>query len=108
MTTVGAALTTIATIALADNTAYLIEAHFIGRRTDAADRAGYLRNVVAYREGGGGATLQGVVDTALTRESAAGYNATIVTSVNDILLQVAGIAGATVDWRVIYLVTQVA
>jgi hypothetical protein len=61
---------------------------------------------VAYRRGGG-ATLQGLVDTSLTRESNAAYDATMTTSGNDILVRVTGIAAHDVDWKCRYTVVSV-
>jgi len=54
---------------------------------------------VVYREGGGSATLQGTVDSTLTRESVGGYSATIVVSGNNALIQVDGATGHTVNWE---------
>jgi len=98
-------VTTAATIALADNTAYLLQATIVGRRSDAADRAAYVRNACAYREAAGAATLEGTVDTALTRESTASWDATISVSGNNVLITVRGATGATVNWTVTYTLT---
>jgi hypothetical protein len=84
-----------------------IRAEYVGRRTDAADRAGYVREAVVYREAGGGATLQGTVSTPFTRESDAGWNATIDVSGNNAILTVEGDAGQTVNWRVCYTTVSV-
>ena len=99
---------TIATIPITNNTAVLIRANFVARRTDAADRAGYIRNAVVFREGGGAATLQGAVDTPFTRESDAGWDATIAVSGNNAILTVNGNAGQTVDWKSEHFTLEVA
>jgi hypothetical protein len=99
LTTTVNGLTTIATIAVADDTVMLIEAFIVGRRTDAAARASYIRKAVVYREGGGSATLEGSVQSTLTRESVGGYNATIIVSGTDALIQVDGAAGHTINWE---------
>jgi hypothetical protein len=91
--------TTIQTLALADNTVYLLQVYYSARRTDAADRAIYVREACVYREAGGGATLQGAVSTTLTRESDGGWNALLTPSGNDVLVQVNGNAGQTVNWK---------
>ena len=98
-------VTTAATLALADNTVYLLQATIVGRRSDAAGRAAYVRNACVYREAAGAATLEGMVDTALTRESTATWDATISVSGNDVLITVKGATGATVNWTVTYTLT---
>lgn len=98
--------TTIATIPIPDDTVVFIHGEFVGRRTNAADRAGFVREALVFREGGGGATLQGAVGTPFSRDSNA-YNATITVSGNDALLVVQGDAGHNVNWRVCYHTVQV-
>jgi hypothetical protein len=102
VTTVDATVTSAVSIPLANNTAYMLEAWIVGRRTDAAGRAVYIRNVAVFREAAGVATLQGAVDTALTRESTAGWNATISVTGNDVSIDVKGLAGQTINWTVSY------
>ena len=99
VTTNDATVTTIATIAVPDDTVMLIMAHIVGRRTDAADRAGYARRAVVYREAAGGATLQGTVDTVFTRESEALWDADISVSGNNCIITVKGRAGRTINWK---------
>lgn len=94
--------TTIATLPLSDDTVYLVEARFVGRRTDAAGRSAYSRRALVYREAAGVATIEGTVDTDLTRESTATNDATISVSGNDLLLRVTGTTGHTIDWKVYY------
>lgn len=106
--TVGNAWATIATIALTDNTVYLIDVDIIGRRTDAADRAGYVRRALVYREAAGAATMQGTEDTSLTRESSGTWDARINTSGNNVIIEVKGGAGASVNWKSRYRMTNVA
>jgi hypothetical protein len=68
-----------------------------------------VREAVAYRDGGGGATIEGAVGTPFTRESGGvgGWNANIATSGNDVILTVEGDAADTVNWRTCYTVIQV-
>ncbi len=101
VTTTDATLTTIATIAIPDDTVVLIEVEVVARRTDAAGRAVYIRRAVIFREAAGGATIQNTVDTTFTRESSgnAPWNATIAVSGNNALIQVTGQAGKTVNWK---------
>ncbi|RLI85006.1 MAG: hypothetical protein DRP01_07170 [Archaeoglobales archaeon] len=103
--TTDATLTTIATIPISDPETVQIDAMFVGIRT-VTDHAGYLRRAIVYRRGGG-ATLLGVVDTPLQRETDNSWNARIVVSGNNLLLQVLGAAGQTIDWKVRYKIVRV-
>lgn len=96
----------IASIPILDDSAVLIEVRSVGRRTDAPDRAGYLRKALIYREAGGAATLQGTLDTPLTRESNTVWNTRIVVSGNNAEIQVRGAAGSTVNWNVCWTLTE--
>ena len=108
VTTTDATVTTIATIAILDNTVVLIKVGITGRRTDSADRAGYLRNAVVFREAAGSATLQGTVDTPLTRESAVGWNVTISASGNNVIITVKGLGAQTINWKSKHNVQEIA
>jgi hypothetical protein len=107
VTTTNASATTLLSIPLANNTVYYIAAYVTARRTDSADRAIYLRNVAVYREAAGAATLQGAVDTPLTRESNTGWDATITVSGNNVVIQVSGAGSNTVNWFCRVLITKV-
>lgn len=102
VTTTDNTVTTIATIPIADDTVVFIHAETVARQTNAANRAGYVREAVVFREGGGGATLEGAVSTPFTRESDGGWNNTIAVTGNDAIITVEGDAGATVNWRTCY------
>lgn len=108
VTVVGAAVTSILSIALADNTNYYLTAAIVGRRTDAADRAAYEREICVFRQGGGGATLQGVVATPFTRELTAAWNATLAVVGNNVEVNVNGVAASTINWYCRVQVTRVA
>jgi hypothetical protein len=90
---------TIATIPVPDNTVYFVDVWIIGRRTNAADRAGYRKRAVVYREAAGSATLQGGFDSPFTRESAGGWNASVSVSGNNFLVTVKGLVGHNVNWK---------
>lgn len=108
VTTTDNVLTTIETVAISDNSAVLLEVSYIGFRTDATGgRAGYRREAVIYREAAGSATFQGSINTGFTRESVPQYNATMIVSGNNVLIQVAGQTGHTVNWKVLYKITVV-
>lgn len=68
-----------------------------------------MREAVAYREGGGAATIEGAVGTPFTRESGGvgGWNTNIDVSGNNVILTVEGDAADTVNWRSCYTVIQV-
>jgi hypothetical protein len=102
--TTDATLTTIAAIAVPDDTVILVEASVVGRQTNAAARAGYIRRALFYREAAGGVVQQGTINTEFTRESATLWNATFSISVNDVLIQVQGAAGDNVNWDCRYTV----
>ncbi len=109
VTTTTNALTPLATIPLPDDTAIQIEVHIVARRTDSPARAAYIRRACVYREAGGNVTLQGLVDSPFTRESptASVWNATIVVSGTDLIIQVKGQTGHDVNWKCEYNLTQI-
>jgi hypothetical protein len=84
----------------------LIETYVSARQTNAANRAGYRREALVYRAGGG-ATIEGAVGTDFTRESNAAWEATIAVSGNNALITVNGAAGATINWKVKHFATEV-
>lgn len=99
VTTTDATVTTLATIAIANNTVVKIDVDAVARRTDAAARAGYRRAVLVYREAAGAATIQGSVDSDFTRESTGAWNLTIDVNVNDARIRVTGAAAQTINWK---------
>lgn len=99
VTTTDGTETTVGTIAIPDDTAVIISAVMVGRRTDAADRAGFIRTVVAFREGGGSAAFEGTVDSSFSRKSTGSYDATMTVSGNNVLLRVTGSSSHTINWR---------
>jgi len=102
VTTVGNTPTTIATIPLADDSTYTYEFAFAARRTDAPDRASYFRRGSFYREAAGVATLNGPVTSGFTRESDGLWDVDVDVVGNDIVVQVTGGAGQTVEWCLLY------
>ena len=107
VTTTDGTDTTIATIAIPDDTAVFIDATFIGRRTDAAGRAGFVRMAVVFREGGGSATLEGSVYTSFSRKSTGSYAGEIAISGNNVLLRVSGSSAHTLNWKSFHTVEQI-
>jgi len=107
VTTTDDTWTTVATYTVSDDTVVHFTADVVGRRTDAADRAGHSRRGIFYREGGAGAAQQGVSDTYFTEESSGPWNCRLSTSGNDIIVEVRGDTGETVNWKACYRVTEV-
>ncbi len=99
VTTTDATTTTIATIAIPDDTAVLIEVKGLARRTDAADRAAYLKAALVYRESAGSATLEGSVQSLMAVESDTNWDLDIQVSGNNALIKVTGAAAKTINWR---------
>ena len=98
VTTSNATETTIWTHGMSDESAYYVVATVICQDSATNTRCAYQRTCLAYRNGGGAATIEGQssVDTI---ESSAAYNCTFDTSVNSLRLRVTGAAGTTVRWR---------
>ena len=107
VSTTDATVTSLAVIPVPDNTVLLLRATIIARRTNAADRAGYVRRAVVFREAAGAATLQGAVDTPLTRESHGPWDATIDVNGNNVRIRVTGAVGHNVNWKTMYWLTKV-
>jgi hypothetical protein len=99
VSTTDATLTTLATIPLLDDTVYMLEVTVAGRRTDAADRASYVRRASVFREATGVATLNGFVTSGFTRESDSTWNVSLTVSGNNVLVQVTGAVGKDVNWK---------
>jgi len=105
--TTGAAITTISTVPVSDNTVILITVWVSSRRQDSAGRGGYQRQALVYREGGGTATRQGNTQTLFTRETTGRYQVFINVSGNNALIQVRGQVGHTIRWKSKYFTTEV-
>jgi len=95
--TTDATVTTVASFTLADNTVYWFEATIIGRDTSGTDRAFYIRSTLAYRQSAGSATL-GALQTIVTDETNAAWDATLDVSTNDVRVRVTGAVATTINW----------
>lgn len=89
---------TIWNLTLSDESSLWIEAFITGKKRDSSDRAGYLRRILVYRDGGV-ATIQGAEVDVETIESNVSWNVGFSVSGNDVQLDVLGIAGTNIDWR---------
>lgn len=110
--TTSATVATLLTLTLADDTAYLIEARVLARRTAGAagaagDCAAYLRRALAHRTAGGGAVLVGTVEAPFEREDQTAWDCTIDASGNDLRVRVTGAASNTVTWHCTAIVASV-
>ncbi len=99
VSTTDATLTTIATIAITDDTVVEIKATVVGRRTNAADRGGFIRQATVFREAAGSATLEGSVTTTRSRKSDPQYDVEINVSGNNALIQVQGDTAHNINWK---------
>lgn len=89
------------TLAMGDTRVWGVSMVVIARDQAGSARALYRRYMLAYREGGG-ATVQGSVETVGTDiETSAGLNATLGTSGNNIGGTITGLAATTIDWTVL-------
>lgn len=99
VSTTDATPTVAGSIPLNDNTVYWFEAHVIARGTAGVERAFYIREIRAHRQGGGGATL-GSVFSAHTDETTGALNFVFGTSGNNVTLVVTGLAATAINWSV--------
>lgn len=98
--TTNATPTTIATIAIPDESAGIIEVYIIGREIGTAGKI-TGKKTVGYAKDGGTLTLDAITDilptTATGTISTASW--TITTSSNNIIIQVTGVAATTINWK---------
>jgi hypothetical protein len=87
-------------ITMPDTSALVITARALGKQSDASNRAIYTREGLFYRNGGG-ATQQGATTTlGVDIESDAAWSGlSLGVSGNLAVLQIAGKATTTIDWR---------
>jgi len=90
-------VTAIKTIALADNTTYVIKAVVVAREAT-NNRAAYERTFAFYREAAGAATLLGSNLLDFTSESNVAWDVTMAASGNNVEIRVTGVAATTIDW----------
>ncbi len=97
--TTDATLTTIATVAITDETTNIIHVDIIGITDDGSDRATYERTQSVYRTAAGVATLVGGYTDNHTAESDVSWGSpSISVSGNDMLIEVTGKVGTTINW----------
>jgi len=95
----GAATQTPWTKVLTDEKAYLIWAFCLGQEVGGADRAMYGRSILAYRDGGGGATSQGRASLLFpVVESDATWDCDLGVNGNDVRLEIDGDGANDTNW----------
>lgn len=101
-TTVGAATTTLVTFALgATPGSYNVEAKFIGFEPTTPASTGYTV-IGTVRTTGAAGALDGIPDeTPIEHTALITSDVNFVISGNDLLLQVVGVAGLTINWNVV-------
>lgn len=102
--TTDATQTTLHTLTIPASTTLAVEARVIARRTGgsagtAEDGAYYILNAV-YKNVAGTATIIGSVGQTIVGESQAGFDATLTTSTNTVLVRVTGVANNNLTWHV--------
>jgi len=102
--TTDATPTTLQTVAITASRTYVIESRVVARRTGGAagtadDGAAYVIRG-AYTTKSATVTLLGAVQADFTAEDQAGWNATLVISGSNVLVQVTGAVDNTVTWHV--------
>lgn len=97
VTTTTATPTTAQTIAIPTNFTVSIQARIAAKNTGAAEGAGYML-VATYRNTGGTVTQIGSTNSVVNQEDTAAWLADLVISGTNVIVQVAGQAGKTIDW----------
>lgn len=105
VSTTDGTVTTIETIAIADDTVVEIVAEIVGRRTDASDRIGGIIRATVFREAAAGVVVEGTSKDFAA--SQAQYDLNIVGSGNNALIQVTGRAAHNLNWRSVSKVNSV-
>ena len=96
--TTDATPTTLWSYTLNDNEHLNIVANVLCQASSGTATAGYIRAATVYRDGGS-AVIEGSVTAIHSAEAAAGLDATITVSGNDVRVTVTGVAASTYDWH---------
>ena len=98
VTTANNVLTTITTIPTNTDTTYFIDARLVARRTDSGTESAGYKLYATYRNNGGVLSQVGS-DDLLSQEDSAQWDVETVISGTNILIQVMGQNGKTIDWK---------
>ena len=106
VSTTDATETTLATVPVEADSVIILTAFVKGRRTNGADRGGFIRRAVVFRSGAGAATLEGSVNSPFTRFSDSNWDVTIdVDGGNNARIRVTGVAAQNIDWTSKHFIT---
>lgn len=100
------------TLALDDNSTYMIEVKTVARRTGgsagtAGDGGAFVRRVAFKRTGGGNATIIGATNNDYTARDQATFDQTFAGSTTNVLIRVRGAANNNIDWKLLVRVTKI-
>jgi len=98
---------TLITFPLADNTVYQITVDIVGRATNKLGNVSAHETGLFYREGGGGATITGTVDSSQELKNLAPFLAYTSVSGNNVVVQAFGTATYNVNWYAVLTFIQV-
>lgn len=99
VSTTDATTTTLVSVALSANTAYILRATVVGNETSDADRMSAYLAVTAYRAGAG-AVIEGFTTSLHMQKSDVSWgDATFDVSGNNLILTVTGKAATDIDWK---------
>ena len=100
--TTDATATTVQTIAVPTDSEILVEARVLGRRASNGNSAAYVRTA-RFKNVGGTVTIHNL-QTDYTSEDVGAWNATLIASGTNAIVQVVGAASSTIDWAVTSIV----
>ena len=107
ITTTDATATTICTASPPSSCTWNIAVTVTAKQTNGAGESAVYRRVSAVtRVGSAAPTVMGTDTIGTDREDVGGWNITIAASGNDIILQVTGAAGDTVNWTAVVQVQE--
>ncbi len=84
---------------LDDEETYMIQISVVGTQSDGSERCGVIKSAVVYRDGGGGATIQGSVAAMLEEYSDVAWDVDITVSGNAVKATVTGVAATDITWK---------
>jgi len=107
--TADATVTTLGTLALEEDKAYIVTAEIIAEETTApsADRAAYSFKGLFYRVNAGAAVQEGATSVLLEEESDAAWDCDFDVNANNVRVRVTGAVATTINWKVVLTYTTI-
>lgn len=96
--TTNATVTTIATVAIGTSKIHALRVSLTALRSTSAEGA-YYERLAAYKNNAGTVTLIGAAASPITAEDAAAWDITLTISTTNVLVQVTGAVGSTIEWE---------